>query len=122
MDPSTRITEYLEAGLRAAHLRQAVIAGNIANMATPGYRRYTVPFEQVFAEALEKGEPVRYGDIVDRVSRPMTGEVNEFGNDVHLETEIGDLVKNSLLYKTYARLLARTYQQMEMAISVGRDG
>jgi len=122
MDQGTRITEYLETGLQAAGLRQSVIAGNIANMATPGYRRYAVPFEEMFAEALEKGRPVQYGDIVDEVTRPMTGEVNEIGNDVHLESEIGDLVKNSLLYKTYARLLARTYQQMEIAMSVGRDG
>ena len=122
MDQSARITDYLEAGLRAANLRQSVIAGNIANMATPGYRRHTVPFEEVFADALEKGKPVQYGDLLDQVTRPMTGEVNEIGNDVQLEAEIGDLVKNSLLYKTYARLLARTYQQMEMAMAVGRDG
>jgi len=116
MDQSARLTDYLEAGLRAAGLRQSVIADNIANMATPGFRRRAVPFEQAFAEALAKGEPVRMDGLFRHVHRPMTDPVNDIGNDVQLETEVADLVRNGLLYKTYARLLGRMYQQMERAI------
>jgi len=118
MAESARLTDYVEAGLRAAHLRQSVIAHNIANMATPGYRRHTVAFEDVFSEALAKGRPVRFGSLHDGIDQPRTNSVNEIGNDVHLEDEVGDLVQNSLLYKTYARLLGRMYQQMELAMAV----
>ncbi len=120
MDQSARLTAYLEAGLRAAGLRQSVIANNIANMATPGYRRHAVPFEEVFAEAVRAGRPVRTGDLKDHVVQPKTDPVNEFGNDVQMEQEVGDLIQNALLYKTYARLLGRRYRQMELAMTDGR--
>jgi len=119
MDQSARLTDYLEAGLRAAGLRQTVIAHNIANMATPGYRRHAVPFEEVFAEAIQKGRPVRTADLMDHIAQPKTDPVNDLGNDVHLEQEVADLIQNALLYKTYARLLGRRYQQMELAMIVG---
>jgi flagellar basal-body rod protein FlgB len=120
MGQGPRLTDYVEAGLRAAHLRQSVIASNIANLHTPGYRRHAVPFEEVFADALAKGQPVRMASVLEGIAQPMTGPVNEFGNDVQLETEVGDLVKNSLVYKAYARLLGRMYQQMELAMTTGR--
>ncbi len=120
MDPSARLTEYLAAGLQAAGLRQAVIANNIANLATPGYRRHTLPFEEVFAEALERGRPVRLETVLEHIRRPETDPVNDLGNDVQLEKEVGDLIQNTLLYKTYARLLGRAYRQMELAMTVGR--
>lgn len=116
MAQSPRISEFLEAGLRATSLRQTVIANNIANMATPGFRRSTVPFEKVFAKAIRGGGSVTYQDLLGRIVQPRTGTPNEFGNDVQLDAEIGDLVKNSLQYKTYMRLLNRMYRQMEMAM------
>ncbi len=120
MDQSARLTDYLEAGLRATNLRQTVIADNIANMATPGFRRRAVPFEKIFAEALGRGEPVRMDGVLQHLHRPMTDPVNENGNDVHLETEVAGLVQNGLLYKTYARLLGRMYQQIERAMVTDR--
>jgi flagellar basal-body rod protein FlgB len=120
MDQSARLTDYLEAGLRAASLRQTVIADNIANMATPGFRRRAVPFEKVFAEALARGEPIPTEGLLGRLHRPKIGPVKDNGNDVQLETEVADLVRNGLLYKTYARLLGRMYQQMENAMVTNR--
>jgi flagellar basal-body rod protein FlgB len=117
MAQSARIAEYLEAGLRAASLRQAVIGNNIANMATPGFRRSTVPFEKTFAEALAAGKPIDHKTVIDRIIQPRTGALNEFRNDVQADTEIGDLIQNSMLYKTYVRLLNRTYRQMELAMA-----
>jgi len=122
MDQSARLTDYLGAGLRATSLRQSVIANNIANMATPGFRRHAVPFEQAFAQALARGQPVRMDGLLRHIHQPMTDPVNDVGNDVHLETEVGDLIQNGLLYKTYARLLGRLYEQMELAMVVGSQG
>ncbi|KPJ76831.1 MAG: hypothetical protein AMK72_10705 [Planctomycetes bacterium SM23_25] len=117
MAESARIAEYLEAGLRASSLRQAVIANNIANMATPGFRRSTLPFEKAFAEAVARGKPVDHQAVLRHIVQPRTGDLNPFGNDVHIDTEVGELVKNSMLYTTYARLLNRMYRQMELAMA-----
>jgi len=42
----------LEKGLDASWLKNDVIAGNIANADTPGYKSRSVDFESVFADAL----------------------------------------------------------------------
>jgi flagellar basal-body rod protein FlgB len=108
--------EHLEAGLRAAGLRQAAIANNIANLATPGFRRTVLPFERVLAEAVAAGRPLPQADLLAALEQSDDGPLNENGNNVELDLEVGDLVKNSLFYKTYMRLLARTYRQMDLAI------
>ena len=50
MSGKANVTDYLQAALKGASLRQAVIANNIANLNTPGYRRRAVAFEKSLAE------------------------------------------------------------------------
>ena len=116
MGTGNGIVDYLQAGLRAASMRQAVIANNIANSNTPGYRRRAVEFEAVLADAIDSGGTVDLAEVRPRVVRPGTTPVNPDGNDVDMEKEVGDLIKNASTYKVYLRLLARMYRQAEMAI------
>jgi len=110
------IINYLEAGLRAASVRRAVLANNLANTETPGYRRHDVQFEQQLAQALKSSGPVDLDALRPHIIQPMNTPVGPNGNDVNLHTEIGELIKNDGTYKTYLRLLAKTYRQMEIAI------
>ncbi|HUT61432.1 MAG TPA: flagellar basal body rod protein FlgB [Phycisphaerae bacterium] len=108
--------DYLEAGLRAASLRQTVIANNIANLNTPGFRRAEVQFENLLAKALRSGGDVRPQDIRPLVVKAASAAVGPNGSNVDLDTEVGELIKNSMLTKTYFRLLGKLMQQMELAI------
>ena len=114
------IAACLEAGLRAAGLRRAVIAGNLANLNTPGFRRRAVAFETCLGEALASGgsaagvEPVSY--------EPRSTPVNAKGNDVDLDLEIGEMVRNDVRYKTYLRVLSKFYQQMETPDAEAPEG
>lgn len=119
MADGTRITGLLEAGLRAAGLRSKVIAHNIANLETPNFRRGEVRFEELLANALDAGKDLDLDGLKAQIVQPRTTPVNGAGNDVGLETEIGQMVENSAYYKTYVRTLNRIYKQMEMAM---RDG
>ncbi len=110
------IINYLEAGLRAASVRRAVLANHLANTETPGYRRHDVQFEQQLAQALKSSGPVDLDALRPHIIQPMNTPVGPNGNDVNLHTEIGELIKNDGTYKTYLRLLAKTYRQMEIAI------
>ena len=110
------ITEYLEAGINGASLRQATIANNIANLNTPGYRRLAASFEKRLAEAIDAGQSVDLGELAKDVFRPNDTPVDANGNDVSLEVEIGEMGKNISMQKTYLRLLAKMYRQMELAI------
>lgn len=112
------IIDYLEAGIKGASLRQATIANNIANLGTPGYRRVAVAFEKRLAQAIADGKDLDVGELAKDVIRPKTTPVDANGNDVALEMEIGEMVKNIGVQKTYLRLLARTYRKMESAMSL----
>lgn len=115
MPGNTDIRTTLEAALRGAQLRQSAIANNIANLDTPGYRRKAVQFEQFFAKALQDGQ-VDPEELKAQLTTPMDTPVDERGNDVSLDQEVGDLAKNSAAYKTYMRLMSKVYRQMDQAI------
>ena len=88
--------ESLQAGLRAAGLRQAAIASNVANLQTPGFRRGVVAFEQAFAEALHGGEGADLRNVEMAVLRPG-GPVGDSGvNDVSLDQEVGEMVPEAI--------------------------
>jgi flagellar basal-body rod protein FlgB len=118
VDKTANIAGYLESAIRAEGLRQQAIASNIANSQTPGYRRIDVRFSDLVAEAMAGGEDAPE-EIKGLLVRPMNTPVDARGNDVNLDAELGEMVKNTLLQKTYVRLLARKYRQVEMAIGTG---
>lgn len=106
----------VESGLAARALRAKVIANNIANVNTPGFRRGEVKFEQLLDEALRGGRATDFQELTGEVLQPENTPFNDAGSDVSLDQEVGELIGNSAMYKTYMRVLNRMYQQMEMAI------
>lgn len=122
MANTANIMDLLSAGARAEEMRQRAISTNIANLETPGYRRVAVEFEALLAKALDSGRgKVEMRDLQDldpEVVQPQNTTVKTNGNDVSLEMEIGEMVKNSLRHQTYMRLLAKKYAQIDRAIDV----
>jgi flagellar basal-body rod protein FlgB len=115
------ITDLLVAGAKAEGLRHKTIADNIANLETPGYRRVDVDFEAQLLRALDRSKRVSLDDLQgldEEIVEPEDTPVKQNGNDVSLDREIGNMVKNSLRHKTYMRLLAKKYAQMDRAIDV----
>ncbi|MCK5174217.1 MAG: flagellar basal body rod protein FlgB, partial [Planctomycetes bacterium] len=55
MGIDTNMMNYLEASMRAEGTRQRVIANNIANMNTPGFRRSDIDFQDVLSKAIGSG-------------------------------------------------------------------
>ena len=116
----TGIVELLESGIKAETLRQKAISNNVANLQTPGYRRLDIKFEQMLAKAIESGDigKVNLDEIKAEIYQPKNTAVNPNGNDVNLEAEIGDMVKNSIRHTAFIRLLAKAYAQIDEAINV----
>jgi len=112
------IFDVIEVGIRAESLRQQTIANNVANLQTPGYHRVDVKFQDVLAKAMESSEPVDLDNVETEVYCPNETQVKSNGNDVSLETEVGQMVKNNLRHKTYVRLLQKKYQQIELAMNI----
>jgi len=118
MAKTNNILDLLDAGIQAENLRQKAIANNIANLETPGYRRVDVKFEQLLAKALNSVGRIDLNQIEPELYQPMQSPVKSNGNDVTLEAEVGEMVKNSLRHKTYIRLLISKLKQIELAIDV----
>lgn len=111
------IVDLLEAGIRAENLRQEAIASNIANLETPGYRRVDVRFEELLDKALDSAGTIDLREIEPQLHQPKQTPVKSNGNDVNLETEVGEMVKNTLRHKAYIRVLNKKYRQIELALN-----
>lgn len=118
MSKTENILDLIDAGIKAETLRQKAIANNIANLETPGYRRVDVKFEELLAKCLRSSEEFDISKVEAQIYRPKQTPVKSNGNDVNLEAEIGQMIKNTLRHKTYIRLLSKKYNQIELAISV----
>ncbi len=116
MGIDTNMTNYLEAAMRAEGTRQRVIANNIANMNTPGFRRSDIDFQDVLSKAIGSGKKVGEHEMVPELFQPMSTALKSNGNDVHLESEVGEMVKNSLRHKTFMMLLRKKYGQYKAAM------
>ena len=117
-DSSTNVIGMLEAGIRAEGLRQQTIASNIANLETPGYRRVDVKFSDLLAEALESPGEADLSEVEPEIFNPGDTPIKDNGNDVDLNKEVGELLKNSLRHTAFVRLLARKFQLIDQAINV----
>jgi len=118
MSKTNDIMALLDAGIRAESLRQKSIANNIANIETPGYRRVEVKFEELLKKALDSNGAVDLSEFKPLIFQPNETPVKSNGNDVSLEVEVGEMVKNTLRHKAYIRLLNRKFSQFDLAINV----
>jgi flagellar basal-body rod protein FlgB len=111
------IIDVIDAGIRAEGLRQKVIAGNVANLETPGFRRSDIHFKDLLAKALDAAGDTDLAEVEAEVFQPNNTPIKSNGNNVSLEVEVGEMVKNTLRHKTYIRLLQKKYAQMELAMN-----
>lgn len=103
--------------LDVTHVRHEVIAQNVANVNTPGYRRQDVQFHDAFVQALSAGDRARALTVQPAIVTPEGGVARQDGNNVDIDLEMGQLNKNSLLYKVCAQILAVQVAQMRSAAS-----
>jgi len=109
--------ELLAKLLDVAGLRHRVLAQNVANVNTPGYRRLEVSFEDAVARQPQGHEDKAVLQVQPKVVEDSQGPERVDGNNVDIDAEMGRLSKNTLLYNVYAQLLASRLASMRTAIS-----
>lgn len=122
--------------LQAAAVRQKVIAENIANVDTPGYKRADVSFEEELKKALDAPEklPLKTTDsrhisnfppdisaIKARVLREIDTVERNDQNNVNLEEEMANLAKNNIAFQTLVELVAGKLESLKTVINEGRQ-
>jgi flagellar basal-body rod protein FlgB len=100
----------------AAVARQRVIARNLANAETPGFRARDVRFSKDLGQALSQGGLPAVSEIgIETVEKD--GPVKSDGNSVDMDRELSDLSGNALAYQALVTLVAMKTNQMRSAIA-----
>ena len=115
MNPTGFRLELLAQILDAASLRHRVIAQNVANVNTPGYRRMEVSFEADLARAFES----KRGESAELRTRVVVADGPERvdGNTVDIDREMNDMAKNALLYQAAAQIVTSRIGSLRAAIA-----
>ena len=104
--------------------RHRAIASNIANVETPDYKRVNVSFENELRNALREPSESQAKSAIRHVQAEMSRDYETpgraDGNNVNVDTEVTELIKNSLSYQTTAALLNLRILALREVISEGR--
>ena len=113
--------DSISAGLAQAltlhHRRHEVLASNIANLETRGYRARDVEFKDALRGAFETtGDANRLSGAEPRVIDKPSGAPRPDGNTVDVDMEMARLADNRGSYTTYANILRRRLGALRRAI------
>lgn len=91
--------------------RQALVASNIANADTPGYKTQDIDFESAFRDALS--------GIPPEVQEVSGLTLKDDGNNVSLDREARLLAENQMRFSIASNFLRSQLQMTRMAIEGG---
>lgn len=110
---------WLEKALDVSLLRHKVIANNIANVSTPGFKRLEVVFEEKLKALLNK-KPISFSQlkkIEPEIIEDQSSAWREDFNNVNIDREMVELSKNTLQYNLYIQLLNGKLDRIRKAIA-----
>jgi flagellar basal-body rod protein FlgB len=123
------LTEGLGAALDLYQARHKVLAENIANSETPGYRARDIQFADQLASALTAPSPGEKppGDPAS-VAAPLHVEptldrdasVKPDGNSVAIDVQVGRLSENAFKIQALTQILSSRYQGLKRVIDGGK--
>lgn len=113
--------------------RQNLVASNLANVNTPGYKEKTLEFEDSLQKALNKDARGKMTKT-SKMHVPANFEANKFSgrtlsnfeprvvhgeNAVDLDKEMVTMTKNSLAYNALTQIISKNFQGMQKVIQDG---
>jgi flagellar basal-body rod protein FlgB len=104
----------LERYLDLLSARQKLVASNIANAATPGYKTRDIDFQSEFQNEIARPE-------VDVIEAPGLKARND-GNNVSLDRESRLLAENAIRFRLASDLWKSQLRQVRSAIQEGKNG
>ena len=114
----------LEQTLKFTEARHKLIAENVVNISTPGYRQKDLSlekFQQLLSERSEQAENsspggTQFDDISMDAEQAHRGILFHDGQTRSMENLMSDQASNALMHNLAIELLRRQFQTMEMAI------
>jgi len=108
------VVAKLQAGIAFTARRHKVIANNIANVATPGFKAKDLSVE-AFQDAMQ-GASVRLEEAMKEIESPDAGTVGENGNNVSIEKEMSKLSGNVMRHNILISMLDKQFRMLEAAL------
>ncbi len=96
--------------------RHSVIAGNIANADTPGYRPSQVSFEEALQKSASKNSIEGLSKVNGRVELMDDGVPRADGNSVNMDKQMASLAENTIVYNATAEFIARKFKMIKSVI------
>ena len=126
----TPLLNLLEGGLDGLGLRQKVLADNIANVDTPGFKRSDVNFDKVLQAAVDNQKniavsqedattgsvPATGMSAADFVVKDESTSIRNDGNNVDIDTEMTKLAENTLHYNALVTMLTSHLSLLKQVI------
>ena len=117
-------TQLLEKCLDWQSRRQEIIAGNIANLDTPGYRRKELNFQEILNQQLQGGPEVRLASShpahVRQRPPGALGPARDTGEAVDLDREMVQMAENQLSYQASVQMLIKKLDQLRAVVEGDR--
>ncbi len=131
---SDKTMELLQKALNVASLRQDVLAHNIANVNTPGFKRSFVSFEESLQQALGSKKKMQVTasqpghlkgrkqleEVEPQVRTDYSTSLREDGNNVDIDAEMVQLAANSINYQAAINRLNGKISTLRYVINEGR--
>ncbi len=108
------ITNQIEHYMDLLSVRQKLVASNIANVDTPGYKAKDIDFQFEFMSLAQVGSP----HVVDEPGLVVKND----GNNVSLDREARLLSENALRFNLASSLMKTQLKRMNSAIQEGKSG
>jgi flagellar basal-body rod protein FlgB len=108
----SRLSDTLERYMDLLSARQKVVASNIANVDTPGYKTKDIDFQSEFRSALG-GVPQSF----EIAGLPVKND----GNNVSLDRESRLLTENDMRFTLASNLLRSEVQSIRAALQTGSN-
>jgi len=105
--------DVLHAALNGLMTRQSVVANNIANASTPGYRASQVDFETALRDAMVGSSTP---PVDPAVISATTAPSKQDGNNVNLDAETMTLAETELRYQAVVNAVNGKFQVLKTSI------
>lgn len=115
--------KVLEKMLDVAAFRQKVLASNIANADTPGYKAKDISFQKELDRAIEDSKLKAQSSKTEQsyeIYETVTTMPNRDGNTVNLDIEMAKVAENTLIYNAATQLMTMKMRMIKDVIKGGR--
>jgi flagellar basal-body rod protein FlgB len=109
-----RVTTSIEHYMDLLSARQKLVASNIANVDTPGYKTKDIDFQFEFLSLAQDASP----NAVDAQGLVVKND----GNNVSMDREARLLAENALRFNVAANLMKSQLKMVNAAIQEGKSG